>query len=94
MNSPSKQSRKSKQSQLVGMYWATRVSSIGMQMAIMPGLGFLADRYFGTLPWLTLVGACLGFGLAMREVFRLAQGGVDRSPGDPPSDNPGRSSDR
>jgi F0F1-type ATP synthase assembly protein I len=64
------------------MYWASRVSSIGMQMAIVPGLGFLADRYFGTLPWLTLIGACLGFGLAMREVFQLAKGGVDRSPGD------------
>lgn len=62
------------------MYWATRVSSIGFQMAIMPGLGFLADRHWQTSPWLTIVGACVGFGLAMREVFRLASGEVDRGP--------------
>lgn len=82
MHSPSKHSRKSNHAHLAGMYWATRVSSIGMQMAIVPGLGYLADRYFGTLPWLTLLGACVGFGLAMREVLQLASGGVDRSPGE------------
>lgn len=53
-------------------------------MAVPPGLGYLADRYFDTVPWLTIVGACLGFGLSMLEVFRLARGGVDRSPGDEP----------
>jgi ATP synthase protein I len=59
------------------MYWATRVSSIGMQMAIPPLLGFLGDRRFGTAPWLTLLGAGLGFVLSMLDVLRLSRG-VDR----------------
>ncbi|MFG0332691.1 MAG: AtpZ/AtpI family protein [Maioricimonas sp. JB049] len=55
-----------------GMYWAARVSSIAMTMAVPPALGFWADRHWGTAPWLVIAGACLGFAVAMLEVFKLA----------------------
>lgn len=90
MNSPSKQTRRSKHAHLVGMYWATRVSSIGMQMAIPPLLGFLGDRRFGTAPWLTLLGAVVGFSLAMLDVLRLSRGGTSHPLGEP--DDDGKSS--
>lgn len=82
MNLPSKHSRRSKHSHLVGMYWASRVSSIGMQMAVPPLLGFLGDRRFGTAPWLTLLGACVGFVLSMLDVLRLSRGGTERKIGE------------
>jgi F0F1-type ATP synthase assembly protein I len=89
MNSPSKHTRRSKHAHLVGMYWATRVSSIGMQMAVPPLLGFLGDRRFGTAPWLTLLGACVGFALSMLDVLRLSRGGTRQRIGE--SDDNGKS---
>lgn len=86
MNLPSKHTRRSKNAHVVGMYWAMRVTSIGMQMAIPPLLGFLGDRRFDTVPWLTLLGACLGFVLSMLDVLRLARGGTEHPIGGPDDD--------
>lgn len=66
--------RKSDHAHVTGMVWATRVTSIAMQMAVPAGLGYLADRTWGLTPWLTIVGACIGFGLFTMEIVRLAQG--------------------
>ena len=66
--------RKSDHAHITGMVWATRVTSMAMQMAVPPGLGYLADRKWGTAPWLTIVGACLGCVMFAMEVMRLAQG--------------------
>ncbi|MEZ6065222.1 MAG: AtpZ/AtpI family protein [Planctomycetaceae bacterium] len=43
------------------MYWATRISTIGFQMAVPPLLGWWADGFWGVAPWLVIVGAILGF---------------------------------
>ncbi|QDU36268.1 Putative F0F1-ATPase subunit (ATPase_gene1) [Maioricimonas rarisocia] len=67
---PSRSKRPS--SMAAGMYWAARVSSIAMTMAVPPALGFWADHHWGTAPWLVVVGACLGFVVAMLEIFKLA----------------------
>ncbi len=56
------------------MVWATRVTSIAMQMAVPTGLGYLADQRWGLTPWLTIVGACLGGAMFAMEIVRLAQG--------------------
>lgn len=53
------------------------VLSIGMTLVISTviglGVGYLADRWLGTIPWLTLVG--LGFGIAagFLNVIRLVR---------------------
>ena len=66
--------RKSDHAHVTGMVWATRVTSIAMQMAIPTGLGYLADRTWGLTPWLTIIGACLGCAMFAMEIVRLAQG--------------------
>ena len=35
-------------------------------------IGWLLDRWFGTTPWIMLVGLFIGFGLAVRSVMRVA----------------------
>ncbi len=66
------------------MVWATRVTSIAMQMAVPSGLGYLADRHWGMAPVFTIVGACLGGVMFAMEVVRLA----NSVGGSPPSKNP------
>ena len=55
-----------------GYVIATRVTSIGMQMAFPPLIGWWLDGKFNTAPWLLLLGTALGFGVSMLELVRLA----------------------
>jgi hypothetical protein len=57
----------------VGMDWAARVTTIALEFALPPLLGFWADRWCGTVPWLSVTGAVLGFAAGMLHVLRLAQ---------------------
>ena len=57
----------------VGMEWASRVTTIGLEFALPPLLGSVADRWWKTAPWLTVVGAVLGFAVGMMHVLRLAR---------------------
>jgi len=36
------------------------------------GLGYLGDRKFATLPWLTLLGVLLGTAAGIRNMLRIA----------------------
>ncbi len=56
-----------------GYVLAGRVTSIGMQMAIPPAIGWWADSKFNTAPWLLIVGAVLGFTISMLELVRFAK---------------------
>jgi ATP synthase protein I len=56
----------------VGMDWAARVTTIALEFALPPLLGSLADRWLLISPWLTVVGAVLGFVVGMMHVLRLA----------------------
>lgn len=46
----------------------------GMELAagigIFAGLGYLGDWYFGTLPWLTVIGALLGMTAGMYQLIK------------------------
>lgn len=57
----------------VGMYWATRISSVGFAMVLPTALGYWLDSKWGTAPWLVVVGACLGFAAAMFDLIRLSR---------------------
>ena len=56
-----------------GYVLASRVTSIGMQMALPPTLGWWLDEKFHTTPWLLIGGAVLGFTVSMLELIRLAK---------------------
>ncbi len=56
-----------------GYVVSTRVTSIGMQMAIPPAIGWWADSKFKTEPWLLCLGAVIGFTVSMYELVRLAK---------------------
>lgn len=56
-----------------GYVIATRVTSVAMQMAIPPAIGWWADKKFNTEPWLVCLGAVLGFAVSMLELIRLAK---------------------
>lgn len=79
------------------MYWATRISNIGMQMIVPPLLGWWLDSLWGTAPGLLIAGAVLGFVSGLRSVFQLADrfSRTDRRPPPPSSEGspPRRSSD-
>ena len=65
----------------IGMEWGTRITSIGLEFALPPALGFTLDWKLKTGPWLTVIGAFLGLTMGMIHVFRLASqlpGGSDR----------------
>ena len=55
------------------MEWASRATTIGLEFALPPLLGALGDRRWKTAPWLTVVGAVLGFAVGMMHILRLAR---------------------
>jgi F0F1-type ATP synthase assembly protein I len=56
-----------------GYVLATQVMSIGLQMAIPPGIGWWLDQKYSTAPWLTVVGVLFGFSIAMLELLKIAK---------------------
>ena len=44
-------------------------------------IGWLIDRWAGTTPWVMLAGLFFGFGLAVRNVMRIAKQGPKRPEG-------------
>jgi hypothetical protein len=57
----------------VGLRWASRISTIGLEFAVPPVLGALLDRRWGTPPLVTLVGVVVGFAAAMVHLLRIAR---------------------
>jgi hypothetical protein len=57
----------------VGVDWAARVTTIALEFALPPLLGYWADGRFGTAPWLSVTGAILGFAVGLMHVLRLAK---------------------
>lgn len=64
-----------------GYVLASRATSIGMQMAVPPLIGWWADGKFHTEPWFLVVGAILGFTTSMLEIMRLAKDSNDSRDG-------------
>jgi len=60
-----------------GYVLASRATSIGMQMALPPLIGWWADSKLHSEPWCLVVGAVLGFGISMLEIMRLAKDSND-----------------
>lgn len=59
----------------VGVEWASRVMTIGLEFAL-PALGGVwLDRRLGTGPWMVLVGSGLGFAAGMVHLLRIGREG-------------------
>ena len=73
------------------MQWASAITTIGMEMAVPPLAGFWLDERFGTTPLWTVLLAILGFGVAMRHLWKLSKrlGAAAGQPGET-SRPPGR----
>jgi ATP synthase protein I len=59
----------------VGLDWASRITSVGLEFAVPPLLGAWLDRQFGTSPLALLTGAVLGFAVGMMHILKIARDG-------------------
>ncbi len=59
-----------------GMEWASRISTVGLEFALPPLAGVGLDRWWGTSPWATVIGAVLGFAVGMMHLLRVAREGT------------------
>lgn len=53
------------------MDWGARVTSIGLEFALPAVLGHFLDKWLGSAPWLTILGAILGMAIGMTHILRL-----------------------
>lgn len=65
----------------LGVRWATRVTSIGLEFALPALLGGYLDRRFGTGSLLTILGAVFGFVAGMVHLMAIAREEAKASPG-------------
>ncbi len=57
----------------VGMQWASRISTIGMEFALPALLGAYVDQWWALRPLATVFGAVLGFAVGMMHILRIAR---------------------
>jgi ATP synthase protein I len=57
----------------VGIQWASRVMSLGLEFALPPLAGVFLDRRWHLAPLATISGAVLGFVMGMMHVLRIAR---------------------
>jgi len=87
----------------VGLEWVTMVTTIGLEFALPPVIGYFIDARVGTAPVGTIVGAVVGFLVGMLHIVRMSRslpdgsrrgtggpsGARGRTPGPGDSDSPG-----
>ena len=66
----------------VGMDWATRATSIGLEFVVPSLLGAFLDQKMKTSPIGVLIGALVGFGVGMTHILRIAKEGTGETPRD------------
>jgi hypothetical protein len=57
----------------VGLEWASRITTIGLEFVLPMVLGYGVDSWLGTTPAGTLAGAVLGFALGIWQTIRMTQ---------------------
>jgi ATP synthase protein I len=64
--------RESQSSLSVGIAWASRITTIALELSVPVAVGFSLDRWLSTAPLATILGAVLGFVLFMVHTVRIA----------------------
>lgn len=54
-----------------GLYWGHQVLGLSMGMAVPAVIGWGLDEWLGTDPWLTVIGAVLGFAVLMLRLVQM-----------------------
>jgi hypothetical protein len=57
----------------VGIEWASRITTIGLEFVLPMVLGYGMDSWLRTSPFGTLAGAVLGFALGMWQTIRMGR---------------------
>ena len=55
------------------MQWVTQITTVSLEMALPPSLGYWADKHWQTEPWLVSLGAVLGFWVGMRHLLQMTK---------------------
>ncbi|WP_417377622.1 AtpZ/AtpI family protein [Gimesia sp.] len=53
--------------------WVSKLTSVSLEMALPAFLGHWLDKKWDTSPWLTAVGALLGFATGMTHLLHMAK---------------------
>jgi ATP synthase protein I len=65
----------------VAAEWVSRITTVGLEMAVPAGLGYWLDSRWGTEPWLVTCGAALGFFIGFRHLLQMVKPPDDPSKG-------------
>lgn len=60
----------------IGVEWTSRIMTLGLEFALPTWGGYALDRWLGTMPLFTLLGAILGFTALMIHLFRINREGT------------------
>lgn len=56
---------------VIAAEWVSRITAVGLEMALPAGVGHWLDRRWGTEPWLVIAGAALGFTVGFRHLLQM-----------------------
>ncbi|MFH1299846.1 MAG: AtpZ/AtpI family protein [Planctomycetota bacterium] len=70
--------RQNRSSLVEAHQWVSRLTTVGLEMSLPAFLGHWLDKKWGTTPWLTAIGAVLGFILGMIHLLRMAKEAEDK----------------
>ena len=64
----------------IGLQWASRISTIGVEFVVPAVVGSWVDGKLGITPWLTLLGCFLGMTVGMYQILLIAREGSQKGP--------------
>ncbi len=65
--------RQNRSSLVEAHQWVSRLTTVSLEMALPAFLGHWLDKKWNTSPWLTAVGAILGFACGMSHLLHMAK---------------------
>lgn len=65
--------RQNRSSLVEAHQWVSRLTTVGLEMSLPALFGHWLDKKWDSTPWLTAIGAVLGFILGMIHLLRMAK---------------------
>ena len=57
----------------IGYMWASRATSVSLEMVLPILLGLWLDRRWNSSPWIVIIGAVLGFSIALLHLMQMTK---------------------